>query len=449
MATDPNWTPEQQQERSRRLREAPVIGPVMRTADEVTPRVGEAVRSLARRPAPPNPSLFRSPAPTPPASVPFEPAGAPPSADDIVAGTPLPPGMAGLYRSGNEVRGLRREDVPQFTAPPEVVNTDDTTDYAGIRGRGLRDMRGSVLAARGDAANFLNPTSSEAEILRRAENAAGSYFLKGRTGARNAIVQGLLGQLDAGNQASLAGVQGSSDVINQGVGAELASGLEDRKARLESRLGLRRGAGGRGGEGGMDAGDLIDLMQLEETRRANLADEAEKETGRVEERVDSILGDEAQGFDPTSVADRAAAQYLVQLENDPNFFDTERGQQLALQVMNEFLPRINEGSTAFSERIDDRAQFDGEPKRLGGVRIAPGEDRGLRGLLPFNQGGSLIYTDPDTGEELAAVPLESAAGGLFSGLDLSPAQRRVLDDISKRQAARNAALRRQQTPEEE
>lgn len=90
---------------------------------------------------------------------------------------------------------------------------------------------------RGDAAEYLNPASQQAEMMRRAENAAGSYFLKGRPGARNAIVAANLGQIAAGNDASgqfqrAAGeaIQaGAEGAVRQGLGAEADAG----RARLQ------------------------------------------------------------------------------------------------------------------------------------------------------------------------------------------------------------------------
>lgn len=89
---------------------------------------------------------------------------------------------------------------------------------------------------RGDAAELLNPASQQAEMMRRAENAAGSYFLKGRPGARNAIVAANLGQIATGNAASGQFQRAAGEAINAGAEGAVRQGLGAEADAARSRL---------------------------------------------------------------------------------------------------------------------------------------------------------------------------------------------------------------------
>lgn len=104
-------------------------------------------------------------------------------------------------------------------------------------------QRRAALLVRGDAAEYLNPASDQAEMMRRAENAAGSYFLKGRPGARNAIVAANLGQITAGNAASSQFQRDAGATIQAGAEGAVRQGLDAQAIEGQSRLQRDRIAG--------------------------------------------------------------------------------------------------------------------------------------------------------------------------------------------------------------
>lgn len=444
MARDPNWKPDEGPDAresmrtaaSSRLRQIPGIGQVLKATDAATDTIASGLRAASRYGTRAN---ARVPPPTAPGLVDTpelaefskglhwnQPARNVPSKydTDVINNA----GVAGVING----RVISRDEAGQSAPEPEPINAADTTDYAGITSRARQGIRGATLNARNDAARLVNPASNEAEILRRAQHATGSYFNKGFTGARNAQVGALLGQLEAGNRASLAGAVQEGDAELAGAGAQFQAGLDDRNIRNEAKYGLR----GAAGAGGADFGDMIDLMQLEETRRSNMTDESEKARGRLQERTDALLDYDAEknpaGLNKTDPRHRQIANFLAMSEEDPDFVESEEGQQLGRRVYNDLLARIDKNSSLFSPRADGKPQVSGRPTGLRNFRIDEDDSVGLRNLFPDRllnafgyTGGSAFYRN-ENGDEVGA-PLDD--------LNLSDAEKQLLMELSQRYGA--------------
>lgn len=424
MARDPNWKPEDGPDAresmrtatSSRLRSIPGVGQVLNATDAATDTIGSGLRAASRYGA-----RAAERAPVPERPTPLlpgvewnQPARNVPSAMDV----PDDPtsGIAGVFSGRNGLRVVSREeaDRPQPAAAPAEIDTTDTMDYAGVANRARQGIRGATLAARGDAANLLNPASNEAEIMRRAQHATGSYFNKGFTGARNAQVSALLGQLEAGNEVSRAGAEQEGGAELLAADNQFQSNTADRAQRGAAKYGLR-GAGANGG----DIGDMIDLMQLDETRRANTTREGEAARGRTQERMDSLFGDPTENpsaLDKSNPTHRALAAFLVQSEEDPDYAKSEEGMQTERRIFNELTTQLDANKTLFSPETGAGTQVSGPASRLKGLRVDPNDDVGYRNLIPDPlqralgmTPGSVQYTT-ESGDT-AAAPLDNVPLG--------------------------------------
>lgn len=416
---DPNWSP------------TDAIGKSMRDATmsrlrALPGKLGTTAADMASDMMKPKPAPAAAPGPAPEYN---QPAGNVPSPMDL----PDDPrsGIAGVFSGRNGLRAVSRAqaDAAKTEDTLAPIDTSDTTDYAGITRGARQGIRSATMGARRDATRSINPMSNEAELLRRAGHETGSYFNKGFPGARNAKVEALLGQLEAGNEASATGAEQEGAAELNSAGAQMQSGLDDRNARNTAALGLR--GSGKGG----DMGDMIALMQLDETRRANTARETEGSRGRVQERVDSLFGDPTENpnaLDKTNSTDRLTANFIALSEEDPNFIESEEGQQLGRRLFNELTAEIDQNKSLFSPRTGASPQVSGRPTGLRNVRVDPEDDVGWRNFVPDyvqemfgGTPGSLRYRTP-SGDE-AAAPLDNVG--------MSPLKMQMIQELSARFAA--------------
>jgi hypothetical protein len=123
-------------------------------------------------------------------------------------------------------------------AAPRLTRAAPAPDFdpqAQVRSS-VSDLRDVARTVRSDAAGGLNPMSADAEILRRLENSQGSYFNKGRPGARAAQAQAYLGQLAARQGASAGFQAGATQAINPGATGAVQEGLADQQIAGQARL---------------------------------------------------------------------------------------------------------------------------------------------------------------------------------------------------------------------
>lgn len=126
------------------------------------------------------------------------------------------------------------------TAAPRLSPADEFNSIReGLRRPGQYDPTRGIARARSDAFNVTNPMSKERALVDLATRLAADPNLKGRPGARNTIIANLMGQLDAGNNASLEGLRqrGQAGVSDQEFDQSLFSGEVDRRgARLRDQF---------------------------------------------------------------------------------------------------------------------------------------------------------------------------------------------------------------------
>jgi hypothetical protein len=153
---------------------------------------------------------------------------------NVQAGAPVPvlrPGDTNTFTGSNGVtRAIAPASAaaaapaatqPRLQQPAQVLarpsNAAAVRESTQAAVAGQRDL---ARTARADAAQFLNPMSDGAEIMRRFENSQNSYFNKGSPQARRMQGEAILGQLGAQNRASDTGQQAGSAVLQQGAGQE-------------------------------------------------------------------------------------------------------------------------------------------------------------------------------------------------------------------------------------
>lgn len=195
-----------------------------------------------------------TPAPTPPTPAPAPRAPAPTAPADSGSyvergGRRLTPAELDVYTERGNTRGIdlgasalaaqqraaqpvdrmaRRSVVDEFNATREGVMMPRAFDPTSAR-----------LTGRSDAFNITNPRSRERELVDLAMRVANDSSLKGFAGARNAIIGQIMGQLDAGNAASLEAQQqaGRAGLGLQGFDQDAAMQEFDRRgARLRDQF---------------------------------------------------------------------------------------------------------------------------------------------------------------------------------------------------------------------
>lgn len=168
------------------------------------------------------------------------PSGAEPAA--AMTGTPSPRAVAStdlgtfMGDQGYRTQGFLRSSPGRLAATSGAAPATTPFNANAAVAPAVDSQRRVARLVRGDAAKYLSPASQQAEMMRRAENAAGSYFLKGRTGARNAIVAANLGQIATGNAASGQFQRAAGEAINAGAEGAVRQGLGAEADAARSRL---------------------------------------------------------------------------------------------------------------------------------------------------------------------------------------------------------------------
>lgn len=204
-------------------------------------------RPALSSPNAPSPAATGAPAPvsTPPAATSAPPALVRP---DGVMQTRDANGNNVYTGTGTVVNAAAQRLGPAATPNVTVLPSAATAQNAGqayrsftapqvnpvaLAGNVASNQRGQTLTARSDAASLLNPNSQEGQILRRAIDTATSRELRGYRSAREQIVGQILGQLDAGNRASLAGQGASNDAFAAGAAQAVEGDLQQQGQRAD------------------------------------------------------------------------------------------------------------------------------------------------------------------------------------------------------------------------
>jgi hypothetical protein len=224
-------------------------------------------------------------------------------------GAPTPP-PAGTPAGGTTPTGVTT--VASGTAAPRLSPADEFNSIReGLRRPGQYDPTRGISRARSEAFNVTNPMSKERALVDLATRLAADSNLKGRPGARNAIIQSLMGQLDAGNNASLEGLRqrGQAGVSGQEFDQSLFSGEVDRRgARLRDQFLV---------EGEERLARLNNDAALERTVIGGLLSGQGRGDGRGDgrsgdnKRADDALATAQEQFPDDPVAAAARAQELL------------------------------------------------------------------------------------------------------------------------------------------
>lgn len=148
------------------------------------------------------------------------------------------PAPAGTPASGTTPTGVTT--VASGAAAPRLSPVDEFNSIReGLRRPGQYDPTRGIAQARNDAFNVTKPMSQERALIDLATRIAADPNLKGRPGARNTIIANLMGQLGAGNDASLEGLRqrGQAGVSDQQFDQNIFSSEVDRRgARLRDQF---------------------------------------------------------------------------------------------------------------------------------------------------------------------------------------------------------------------
>lgn len=133
-------------------------------------------------------------------------AGASPSAPGTVDWAPTPP-PTGTPASGTTPMGATTVASGTGALPRRSALEEFQSIREGVAAPRMYDSTNARLTGRADAFAITDPRSRERELIRLATQVANDPSLKGFAGARNAIIGQIMGQLDAGNAASLEAIQ--------------------------------------------------------------------------------------------------------------------------------------------------------------------------------------------------------------------------------------------------
>lgn len=341
-------------------------------------------------------------APTPP------PAGTPSSVTTPTGVSTVAAGTGGM---------ARRPAVDEFNAIREGLARPGQYDPSGATGR-----------ARGAATSVVRSNSDANRIMQMAANLASDPRLKGFPGARNAIIQGLVGQIGADSDAALEGLRqtGQAGISAQDFGQD----------------GVLQETGRRG----QALRDQF-LTENEERLQALNNDAALERT-----IVGGLLSGQGRGRNGgdgiQKYADNAYERYLDQEGTSPQAAAIRAAGELgASGVPLEATPQGNYGLRAGNEVVVDAFNNDLMPWSGADSRVVPAGGVDLQDWTLAPDDWTKIFDPFDWGDETL---LATSPSGVTQRLDLAEVGdgTLTLGDLQGARAAAQAAKRRLGEPRE-